>query len=84
MRPTPLAIPFAGLWLDAAEAVLVSRAGQRRMDASDADAAVIRRQLQQEESDVRWRHIDAAAAPETVLAAARDAIKIRCADRVRF
>jgi aminoglycoside phosphotransferase family enzyme/predicted kinase len=70
-------VPFAGLWLDAPETVLVARAGQRRLDASDADAAVIRRQLQQEEGAVRWLRLDAAATPETVLAAAREAIRGR-------
>ena len=38
-------VPFAGLWLDAPEPVLIARAEARRADPSDADATVIRRQL---------------------------------------
>jgi predicted kinase len=52
-------VPFVGLWLDAPEAVLIARSEQRRLDASDADAAVIRQQLAQDVGAVAWRRIDA-------------------------
>jgi aminoglycoside phosphotransferase family enzyme/predicted kinase len=53
-------IPFVGIWLDAPEAVLIARTEQRRRDASDADAAVIRRQLREDTGVIEWSRIDAA------------------------
>jgi aminoglycoside phosphotransferase family enzyme/predicted kinase len=52
-------VPFVGLWLDAPEDVLVDRVEQRRHDASDADAAVIRRQRKADTSAVAWSRVDA-------------------------
>ena len=37
-------VPFIGFWLDAPESVLIDRTAERRNDASDADASVVRRQ----------------------------------------
>jgi predicted kinase len=53
--------------LDAPEAVLIARSEQRRLDASDADAAVIRQQLAQDLGTIAWRRIDASRALEDVL-----------------
>ena len=53
-------VPFAGLWLDAAEAVLVERVDRRRLDASDADAGVVRGQLREDTGRIAWHRIDAA------------------------
>jgi len=52
-------VPFVGLWLDAQEAVLIARSEQRGLDASDADAAVIRQQLEQDPGTIAWHRIDA-------------------------
>jgi hypothetical protein len=60
-------VPFVGLWLDAPEAVLIARSEQRRLDASDADAAVIRQQLAHDLGAVAWRRIDASSALDDVL-----------------
>jgi hypothetical protein len=67
---TAAGVPFVGLWLVAPEAVLLTRAGERRLDASDADAAVIHRQLAEETGVVTWHQVDANASPDVVLGAA--------------
>jgi hypothetical protein len=60
-------VPFVGLWLDAPEPVLIARSEQRPLDASDADAAVIRQQHAQHLGTIAWHRIDAARALEDVL-----------------
>jgi aminoglycoside phosphotransferase family enzyme/predicted kinase len=60
-------LPFVGVWLDAPETVLIERIEQRRADVSDADAAVIKRQLGEGPGTIAWSRIDAAAAAGTVL-----------------
>ena len=45
-------VPFAGFWLEAAEPTLVARTAQRRNDASDADADVVRMQAAQQTGEV--------------------------------
>jgi aminoglycoside phosphotransferase family enzyme/predicted kinase len=52
-------VPFAGLWLEAPEPVLVARSERRRRDASDADAGVIRRQLTADAGALTWQRVDA-------------------------
>jgi aminoglycoside phosphotransferase family enzyme/predicted kinase len=63
---TRASVPFAGLWLDAPESTLAARAGRRRNDASDADAAVIRTQLSQQTGTIDWHRIDASGDAEAV------------------
>jgi aminoglycoside phosphotransferase family enzyme/predicted kinase len=70
-------VPFVGLWLDAPEGVLLARAGARRGDASDADAAVIRRQLAEDAGPIAWRRIDAAPALDEVARHAKSALQER-------
>jgi uncharacterized protein len=53
------AVSFVGLWLDAPESSLVARVEQRQLDASDADAEVVRRQLAQQTGTIGWQRIDA-------------------------
>jgi aminoglycoside phosphotransferase family enzyme/predicted kinase len=60
-------LPFVGVWLDAPETVLIDRIEQRRLDVSDANAAVIKRQLAEGPGTIAWSRIDAAAAAGTVL-----------------
>ena len=50
---------FTGLWLAAAPAILKSRVTGRRDDASDADAAVVEKQLGYEPGEIRWERVDA-------------------------
>jgi predicted kinase len=64
-------VPFIGLWLEAPADVLRRRVEQRRGDASDADAAVVRTQLEQEPGDIRWSRITAAENYAAVLQKAR-------------
>jgi predicted kinase len=67
--------PFIGLWLDAPESMLIGRTAQRRNDASDADASVVRMQLAQGSGDVRWRRLDASVVSDSVLATAVDRVR---------
>jgi len=62
-------VPFVGIWLDAPEAVLTARCDQRHLDASDADAAVIRKQVAQDTGAIPWLRIDASRASDAVLVA---------------
>ena len=77
---TAVGVPFVGVWLDAPDSVLISRTEQRRGDASDADAAVVRRQRAEDAGTIRWCHIDASATTESVLATATDCIRERWPD----
>jgi aminoglycoside phosphotransferase family enzyme/predicted kinase len=60
-------VPFIGLWLDAPERVLLERLQQRRHDASDADANVLRSQMMQDSGVIGWRRIDSSAPAAVVL-----------------
>jgi aminoglycoside phosphotransferase family enzyme/predicted kinase len=64
-------VPFTGLWLEAPPEVLTRRVEGRRGDASDADAAIVRRQLEQAPGDIRWSRITAAENFAAVLHKAR-------------
>jgi len=68
--------PFTGLWLEAPLPVLIGRVAAREADASDADAAVVRRQQEQAVGPLDWTRIDASGMPADVLQQAR----LRCAD----
>jgi predicted kinase len=69
--------PFAGVWLEAPTSVLLSRAGQRRNDPSDADADVIRLHRNQSTGDIRWSRIDASGSAASALANATDRVRDR-------
>lgn len=71
------AVPFAGLWLEAPEPVMEARVTGRREDASDADAAVVRRQAETvlpPAVEEGWRRIGAGGSAAATLAAARAAL----------
>lgn len=70
-----LGVPFAGLWLEAPAHVLVQRIGARRNDASDADRAVLERQLETDLGSLDWQRIDAIGDIGSILAAARRAVR---------
>jgi hypothetical protein len=61
------AVPFVGMWLEAPEPTLIARVQQRRHDASDADADVIRLQHQYETGVIGWHRVEASRSPAVVL-----------------
>jgi len=64
-------VPFAGLWLEARLETLVERVEQRRADASDADAAIVRRQVAGELGPIGWHRINADSDLAAIVVAAR-------------
>jgi aminoglycoside phosphotransferase family enzyme/predicted kinase len=64
-------VPFTGLWLEAPRDVLEQRLRERRGDASDADAAVLAKQLQNASVPRDWLKIDASGPVRDVVRAAR-------------
>jgi predicted kinase len=67
-------VPFAGIWLEAAPEILRQRIGARKNDASDADLAVLEKQLGYDLGALDWHRIDASPAPDAVAEAALQAI----------
>ena len=65
---------FHGLFLTADLATRLSRVGGRKDDASDADAAVARRQEQYDLGDLQWTLVDASGSPEETLRRAKAAL----------
>jgi aminoglycoside phosphotransferase family enzyme/predicted kinase len=61
------AVPFVGIWLEAPEAILIARVEERRDDASDADAAVIRLQHRADTGEMGWHRVEASRPPAVVL-----------------
>ncbi|HTK79455.1 MAG TPA: AAA family ATPase [Rhizomicrobium sp.] len=66
-----LAVPFAGLWLDAERPLLEDRVAGRTKDASDATLPILDQQLSRVSPPHNWRTLDASGDPAKVLAAAR-------------
>jgi len=60
---------FQGLWLYANERLLKERVGARDADASDADAAIIDKQLKTIEPPENWIQIDASGGKDATAAA---------------
>ncbi len=50
---------FTGIWLEADPSQLKSRVTGRRGDASDADAAVVEKQLSYKPGEIHWSKVDA-------------------------
>jgi uncharacterized protein len=69
---------FAGLFLTANLATRIARIGHRTGDASDADAAVARRQEDYALGMLDWNVIDASGTPEETLARAKAVLNDRC------
>ena len=69
-----LGAPFDGLFLEAAVDERIVRLARRSRDASDADAAVARRQEDYDLGALNWTRIDASGTPEETLARVRRAI----------
>jgi predicted kinase len=70
-------VPFTGLWLRAPAEKMIERVELREGDASDADAAVVKRQLEYDTGDIDWHIVDAGSSPDNVL---RSASKIANVD----
>ncbi len=70
--------PFVGLWLDAADAVLLDRTARRRGDVSDADPSVVRQQLAHDPGAITWHRLAAGGSPAGVLAEAIDLLQRVC------
>jgi uncharacterized protein len=64
-------VTFAGLFLTADLATRVARIGHRTGDASDADAAVARRQEEYALGSLDWSTVDASGTPDDTLARAK-------------
>lgn len=60
-------VPFDGLWLTADSNILKARVAGRRGGASDANLAVLERQLQVSQAPNDWRIINAAESPPETL-----------------
>ena len=73
-------VPFAGIWLEAPEPALVARVEQRRNDASDADADVIRMPRREPTGAIAWQRIDASASAAAVLERATEVLRSRIGD----
>jgi aminoglycoside phosphotransferase family enzyme/predicted kinase len=65
---------FTGFWLEAPREILHRRVNARRNDASDADSAVVDKQLRQATGPVDWIRTSAAGSSEDVVALALSAI----------
>lgn len=78
---TQAAVPFAGLWLAASEAVRVARVTARSGDASDADATIVRLQSRQPVGPMpAWHRLsagrDAARVVQTAKRVLRSALRV--------
>jgi predicted kinase len=61
------AVPFVGIWLEAAEAMLIARVEKRRHDVSDANADVVHVQHAQHIGPMSWHRMDASMPSQDVL-----------------
>jgi len=68
---------FHGLFLTADLNVRIVRVGARAADASDADAAVVRRQEQYDLGTIDWQKVDAGGEPAETLRRARAALAMQ-------
>lgn len=59
-------VPFAGVWLEAPESVLIARLEGRGPDVSDADRDVIRKQLAGGLDGRYWHRLDASGTPKPI------------------
>ena len=66
---------FTGIWLEAPEAIRTERVSRRRVDASDADAAVVAQQQSNDVGVMTWQVIDVSQGRSPALAAARAVIE---------
>jgi aminoglycoside phosphotransferase family enzyme/predicted kinase len=72
-----LSVPFVGIWLDAPQSILAARVDSRQDDASDADATVVRSQLNRDTGPIHWQRIDASSNPDILSQQATDFLNKR-------
>jgi aminoglycoside phosphotransferase family enzyme/predicted kinase len=60
------AVPFVGVWLEGPVQALLHRLQQRGYDASDADAAVLRMQSDQDIGPLAWHRLDTSGSIDAV------------------
>ncbi len=70
-------VRFDGIWLEVPTAAAARRVGERKADASDATAEVVRRQAERASAPAGWTRVDASGAPDGVLNGARQALEGR-------
>ena len=75
-----LGLRFDGLWLQAPPETLAARVTARRADASDADAAVVERQLTYDTGPVAWGRFEAGGSTESLARRAAALLGIEAAD----
>lgn len=63
-------VPFHGLWLETSPAVMQERVTRRTRNVSDANAWVVRLQLQYDPGEVTWTRFDTTGSRENTLAKA--------------
>lgn len=70
---------FVGLWLEASPGIMKNRAEARvgSGDPSDADAAIVRKQLQFKKGNISWQCLDANGTPAQTLTQAVQAIRVK-------
>jgi len=61
-----LGVPFEGIWLEAPAEVLRQRIGARKNDPSDADIAILDKQLGYDLGPMDWHRIDASGEAKAV------------------
>jgi len=57
-------VPFEGFWLSASPEIMEARVTERQKNASDADAAVLRMQLEYDLGEIDWHPIDSSGTRE--------------------
>ena len=60
-------LPFHGFWLSADDAVMSGRIEVRQNDASDADPAILARQLEYDLGEMSWLAVETGGAPDVSL-----------------
>lgn len=69
-----MSAPSIGLWLDAPIEIRNRRVAERQGDASDATAAVVMVQAQDDTGPIEWRRLDASMPIEALAATARSLV----------
>jgi len=72
---------FDGLWLAAPEGEMINRVEARRGDASDANADIVRQQLDYDIGDLDWQTLDASGTADATCTAAAKLLGISKEDR---
>jgi len=67
-------VPFTGLWLEAPPDVMARRVKERKRNVSDADASVLKLQLDYELDEIDWFKIDSSGPCDETLAAGLEKI----------